>query len=85
MSVAINHGAGTVICKCTYFEENEDEVRQISTVCRLTLIYDLQKRRGMLVNMNINIYTYVVCRAAFGIQIWWMEMILLARCHGGLL
>jgi hypothetical protein len=20
MSVAINHGAGTVICKCTYFE-----------------------------------------------------------------
>ena len=40
----------------------------------------------MLVNMNINIYTYVVSRAAFGIQIWWMEMILpaMARCHGGL-
>ena len=29
----------------------------------------------MLVNMNINIYTYVVSCAAFGIQIWWMEMI----------
>jgi len=38
----------------------------------------------MLVNMNINIYTYVVSRAAFGIQIWWMEMII-AGCHGGLL
>jgi len=61
-------------------------VRLSTAVCRLPLVYDLQKRRCMLVNMNILKYI-VVCRASFGIQIWWMERILaaMARCHGGLL